>query len=53
MVLPLRLRIDDGGELSFFSIAARVETATDVTVQELVVETFYPADDVTAAALHG
>lgn len=51
VVLPLRLRTGDGPELSFFSIASRVETATDVTVQELVVETFYPADDHTAAAL--
>jgi transcriptional regulator with XRE-family HTH domain len=53
VVLPLRLRTGDDGELAFFSIAARVETATDVTVQELTVEMFYPADDATAAALRG
>ena len=42
VVLPLRLRTE-AGELSFFSIAATVETAADVTVDELVLETFYPA----------
>ncbi len=50
VVLPLRLRTD-GGELSFFSIAATVGTATDVTVEELVIESFYPADTATADAL--
>jgi transcriptional regulator with XRE-family HTH domain len=43
VVLPLRLR-HETGELSFFSIAATVETAADVTVDELVIESFYPAD---------
>jgi transcriptional regulator with XRE-family HTH domain len=43
VVLPLRLR-HETGELSFFSIAASVETAADVTVDELVIESFYPAD---------
>lgn len=47
VVVPLRLA-NDGGEISLFSIAAAVETATDVTVQELVVESFYPADASTA-----
>lgn len=50
VVLPLRLR-HDGRELALFSVAASVETAADVTVQELVIETFYPADEPTAAAL--
>jgi transcriptional regulator with XRE-family HTH domain len=50
VVLPLRL--DHGsGELSFFSIAATVETASDVTVEELVIESFYPADAETARRL--
>ncbi|AEH10793.1 MULTISPECIES: helix-turn-helix domain-containing protein [Protofrankia] len=43
VVLPLRLR-HETGELSFFSIAAKVETAGDVTVDELTIESFYPAD---------
>ena len=36
------------GELSFFSIAATVQTAADVTVDELEIESFYPADARTA-----
>jgi hypothetical protein len=43
VVLPLQLR-HEAGPLSFFSIAAIVETAADVTVDELVIESFYPAD---------
>jgi transcriptional regulator with XRE-family HTH domain len=50
VVLPLRLRTDEG-ELSFFSISATVETAADVTVEELVIEAFYPADAATADRL--
>jgi transcriptional regulator with XRE-family HTH domain len=51
VVLPMRLRAQDGAELSFFSIAATVETAADVTVDELVIEAFYPADADTARRL--
>lgn len=47
VVLPLRYRCD-GRELALFSISAAVGTATDVTVQELAVESFYPADAATA-----
>jgi MmyB-like transcription regulator ligand binding domain len=50
VVLPLRYRQGDQ-ELSFFSISATVGTATDVTVEELTIEAFYPADAATAAAL--
>ncbi|SHG47891.1 Transcriptional regulator, contains XRE-family HTH domain [Jatrophihabitans endophyticus] len=50
VVVPLRLR-DGAAELSLFSISAAVETAADVTVDELVIECFYPADDDTAARL--
>jgi hypothetical protein len=50
VVLPLRLRVD-GRELALFSIEARVGTATDVTVEELSIETFYPADAATAGYL--
>jgi hypothetical protein len=50
VVLPLRYR-HDGRELSFFSINAAVGTATDVTVEELAIEAFYPADSATMAAL--
>jgi hypothetical protein len=50
VVLPLVLRVGRR-ELSLFSIESRVGTATDVTVDELCVETFYPADEETVAAL--
>lgn len=50
VVLPLRLA-SPAGELSFFSIAAHVGTATDVTVEELTLEAFYPADPATAERL--
>jgi transcriptional regulator with XRE-family HTH domain len=50
VVLPMKLQ---AGEkvLSMFTIAASLGTAADVTVDELVVEAFYPADDATDAAL--
>ena len=50
VVLPMKVLVD-GVELSFFSIAASVETAYDVTVEELVIESFYPADAHTAEVL--
>jgi hypothetical protein len=50
VVLPLRYR--RGRELALFSISGVVGTATDVTVAELAIEAFYPADAATAAALH-
>ena len=50
VVLPLHYRHGDR-ELALFSISAAVATATDVTVDELAVESFYPADAATAAAL--
>ncbi len=50
VVLPLRLA-SPAGELAFFSIAAHVGTATDVTVDELTIEAFYPADTATAEAI--
>jgi len=50
VVLPLRFRCGER-ELSFFSISATVGTATDVTVDELAIESFYPAEEDTAAYL--
>jgi transcriptional regulator with XRE-family HTH domain len=50
VVVPLRLR-HAGGELSFFSIVAAFGTPLDVTVAELAIESFFPADPETAAAL--
>ena len=50
VVLPLRLRTPRG-TLSLLSITSHVGTAADVTVEELTLEAFYPADAATAAAL--
>jgi hypothetical protein len=49
-VVPLRYRTGPG-ELSFISLTAVVGTPMDVTVEELAIESFYPADEATAAAL--
>ena len=51
-MLPLHLRHGDG-RLSFFSTLTTFGTAADVTLAELAVEAFYPADAETAAALAG
>ena len=48
VVLPMRYRYQDQ-ELSVFSISAVVGTAADVTVEELAIEAFYPADPATSA----
>jgi transcriptional regulator with XRE-family HTH domain len=48
---PLRLEAPDGGELTFFSTLATFGTALDITLAELSIEQFFPADAATAAAL--
>ncbi|WP_406633073.1 helix-turn-helix domain-containing protein [Amycolatopsis sp. WGS_07] len=48
--VPLRYRHGDL-ELAFFSTVATFGTPLDVTVAELVIESFYPADPATAAFL--
>ncbi len=50
-VVPIRLRGVDGGELAFVSTTTLFGTPGDVTVEELAIEAFLPADDATAAAL--
>jgi transcriptional regulator with XRE-family HTH domain len=47
LVVPLRF--DD---LSFFSITSVLGTPLDVTLAEMAIESFLPADEETAAALH-
>ena len=37
--------------LTFFSTVATFGTALDITVAELSIESFFPADEATAAAL--
>jgi transcriptional regulator with XRE-family HTH domain len=50
VVVPLRFRHGDR-ELSLLSILASFGTPLDVTVAELSIESFYPADAATSAAL--
>ena len=50
VVVPLRYHADHA-ELSFLSITAMIGTPMDITVEELAIESFYPADDRTAAVL--
>jgi transcriptional regulator with XRE-family HTH domain len=50
ILVPLRLRAD-GSELAFISTVSRFETAADITLDELSVEAFYPADAATANRL--
>jgi transcriptional regulator with XRE-family HTH domain len=48
---PLRLLAPDGQELTFFSTLATFGTALDITLAELSIEQFFPADAATVAAL--
>jgi transcriptional regulator with XRE-family HTH domain len=50
VVIPLRLRTD-GGILSFLSTTTVFGTPQDITVDELALEAFYPADPATREAL--
>ena len=52
IAVPVRLRHDDR-ELAFFSTIATFGTAVDITLAELAIEAFFPADDTTAAYLTG
>jgi len=50
VVVPMRLR-HQAGELAFFTTVATFGTPLDVTVAELMIESFYPADAATAKVL--
>ncbi len=50
LAVPLRIAVD-GQDLSFLSTVTTFGTAVDVTLAELSVEAFLPADEATAAAL--
>ena len=50
MMLLHHLRLE-GSELSFFSTVTTFGTATDITIAELAIEAFYPADAETAGLL--
>ncbi|GGM89360.1 transcriptional regulator [Dactylosporangium sucinum] len=50
VVVPFRIRVGNA-ELRFFSITAVFGSPLDVTVSELAIESFFPADEATSAAL--
>lgn len=50
VVVPLRIRVD-GADLAMLSTVATFGTPLDVTVAELVIETFFPADEATGTWL--
>ena len=47
----MRIRTDDG-DLAFMTMIATFGTALDITLTELAIETFLPADAATSAVLH-
>ena len=49
--VPLELHGRGGVELSFLSTRTGFSTALDVTVSELAIESFFPADEVTARTI--
>jgi len=51
LFVPLRLRTSAGDELSFFSTLATFGTALDITLADLSIESFFPADDATDRTL--
>ena len=51
IAIPMRLRTDEG-ELAFITMIATFGTALDITLAELAIETFLPADTATSEALH-
>jgi transcriptional regulator with XRE-family HTH domain len=52
VVVPVQF-ITDAGVLSFFSTTTIFGTPVDVTLSELAIESFFPADAATAEALRG
>ena len=48
--MPFRL-VTDGGILSFISTTTVFGTPVDITLSELALEAFFPADSATAEAL--
>jgi transcriptional regulator with XRE-family HTH domain len=56
IVVPLRLRVGEGASAytqSWFSTNTSIGTPVDITLEELHVELFHPADEATAAMVGG
>jgi hypothetical protein len=45
------VNLTDGGELAFFSTTTVFGTPLDITLSELAIEAFFPADEATFRAL--
>ena len=52
IAIPIRIKTDEG-ELSFISTTTVFGTPVDITLSELVIESFFPADEKTASFLKG
>ena len=52
LFVPLRLSTVSGEALTFFSTVATFGTALDITLAELAIESFFPADAATYEAMH-
>jgi transcriptional regulator with XRE-family HTH domain len=52
VALPIRLR-HRGRELNLISTIATFGTAQDITLEQIAIESYFPADAATAAVLHG
>jgi hypothetical protein len=50
IAIPLRL-LHEGRELSFYSTVSTFGTPLDITVAELAIESFFPADEETGSVL--
>jgi transcriptional regulator with XRE-family HTH domain len=53
LLVPFRMDLGNGQELSLFTTLTTFGTPRDVTLEELAVELFYPADDESARLLGG
>ena len=51
MIGPLLL-VTEEGRLNLFSTTTIFGTPVDITLSELAIESFFPADDATAAVFH-
>jgi transcriptional regulator with XRE-family HTH domain len=51
IAVPLRVRTKEGADLAFISTIATFGTAIEVTLAELAIESFFPADEATANAI--
>ena len=51
VIVPLQVRLPDGGVLSMLSTITVFGTPVDITLSELALETFFPADEASAQVL--